>query len=245
MKTLSKILLGIAVVLVAAFGVKNIIDYEIYRKSISSAPFDIVVGLNALLFVLPASIIAAVVLFSERKTRALAICAAVCAAVSVEEFVRQTIVYGFDFFSNLLTASPYIAATSIFAVFVTILVGRNGDKKKISRILFGISGAITVGFVIMCIIMTVSYKWTNSFGEFLQMFFFYGSFFLLPAVITAAAALYLRGNAVLPAVGAAVCTVQIVIMLVLQVLWITILPALIAAAACVILAVLAHKKKEV
>lgn len=245
MKTLSKILLGIAVVLVAAFGVKNVIDYESYRKSTSSAPFDLVVGINALLFVLPAAIIAAVALFSERKTRALAICTAVCAAVSVEEFVRQTIEYGFDLFSNLLMASPYIAATSIFAVFTVILVGRNGDKKRISRILFGISGAITAGFVIMFIIMTVSYKWVNSFGEFFQLFFFYGSFFLLPAVITAAAALYLRGNAVLPAVGAAVCTVLVVLMLVFQVYLIMILPALIAAAACVILAVLAHKKKEV
>lgn len=245
MKTSSKILLGIAVVLVAAFGVKNVTDYEIYRKDISSAPFDLAVGVNALLLALPAAIIAAAALFSERKTRALAICAAVCAAVSVEEFVRQT-TEQFRFPDALLMASPYIAATSIFAVFVMILVGRNGDKKRISRILFGISGAIAAGFVIMCIIMTIANKGRDRFfKELFRVFFFYGIFFLLPAAITAAAALYLRRNTVFLAVGAAVCAAIIALMLILQVLWIMTLPTLITAAVCMILAVLAHKKKEV
>lgn len=233
-KIIPKILLGIAAVLIAAFGVKNVIDYEIYKNSISSAPFDLVVSINALLLVLPAAVIAASALFMEGKTRALAICAAICAAVSVEEFVRQTIPYQFRFPDTLLMVSPYIAATSIFAIFAIILVGKSGDKKRISKILFGISRAITAGFIIMCIIMTIANKGRDSFQEF----FLLAIFLLLPAALLEATALFLRGDTFLLATGAVISALlAILIAFLCEGLPIICLPAVVSALLCALFAV--------
>ena len=106
MKTSSKILLGLAAALLAAFGVKNIINYASYTKTINSAPFDVTVSLNALFFVIPAAILAAVAFFLERKTRVLAICAAIITAVVIEELTRRIAVYHFAAADGLLLASP-------------------------------------------------------------------------------------------------------------------------------------------
>ncbi len=121
MKISSKILLSVSGALLAVFAVKNIIDYSRYTKTVNSAPFDITISLNALFLVVPAAVLAAIALFSERKTRVLAISAAVFAAISIEEIVRQIAVRHFVILDGLLMAIPYIAAAVIFAVFIIVL----------------------------------------------------------------------------------------------------------------------------
>lgn len=120
MKTSSKILVGISAALLAAFAAKNIINYASYVKTINSAPFDVNISINALFLVIPAAVLAAIALFLERKTRIPVICAAIFAAVVIEELMRQIAVYHFSFLDGLLLAIPYIAAAVIFAVFAII-----------------------------------------------------------------------------------------------------------------------------
>lgn len=119
MKTLSKVLLGISAALAVVFGVKTAIDFDSYRHSINSAPF-LGASVNALLFLLPAAVLAAVVLFGERRTRVLAVLASVFTAAAAVEFARQIKVYRFGAADSLLMSSPYFAAAVIFAVFMTI-----------------------------------------------------------------------------------------------------------------------------
>lgn len=242
MKTSSKILLGVSAVLPVVFGVKNVVDYEHYRKYISSAPFDLNISVNALLFLLPAALLAAVVLFSEKKKRVLAICTAVFAAVSVEEFARQMSARsGVE--DSLLLSSPYIAAAVIFAVFTIVLVVKSGGEKAISRLLFCISGAITAGFVIMCIVETVDNSGRDNIMQLFTAYILYGVFFLLPAAIVAETALFMRGKTVLLAVGAAVSVLIVLLLMLLKVLWILSLPAVVSAALCVIFAIKSKRGK--
>lgn len=115
MKISSKILLSVSGALLAVFAVKNIIDYSRYTKTVNSAPFDIRISLNALVLVVPAALLAAIALFSEKKTRVLAICTAVFAAISIEEIVRQITVL-----DGLLLAIPYLASAVIILIMTLI-----------------------------------------------------------------------------------------------------------------------------
>lgn len=120
MKTSSKILVGASAALLAAFAAKNIIDYSRWTKTVNSAPFDDAISVNALFLVLPAVLLAAIAFYRERKTRVLAICAAVFAVISIEETARQITVNRFSLSDGLLLAIPYIAAAAVFAVFAII-----------------------------------------------------------------------------------------------------------------------------
>lgn len=113
MKTSSKILVGVSGALLAAFAVKSFIDYSRYTKTVNSAPFDIRISLNALFLVIPAALLAAIALIFERKTCVLGFLAAVFAAISVEEFIRNFITR-FPFLDSFLLTIPYFAVTGIF-----------------------------------------------------------------------------------------------------------------------------------
>lgn len=246
MKKSSIILLGIAAVLAAAFVVKNVIDYGDYQTHINSAPFDLVVGINALLLVLPAAFLAAIAFSSEKKKHVLMKLAAIFTTAAVEEFVRMKAVRGFVAADSLLMSSPYIAAAAIFAAFMTVLMVKNGGEKTLSRILLSISGAITAGFVIMCIIMTVANKGRDSFTELFTMFFLYAIFFLLPAAILAATALFLRGKTVALVTGAVISALLVVLIVFLSKdLPIIAMPAVVSAALCVIFAVKSKKRGKI
>lgn len=120
MKTSSKIFVGASAALLAAFAAKNIIDYSRYKNTVNSAPFDVAISVNALFLVLPAALLAAIAFYRERKTRVLAICAAVLAVISIEETARQITVNRSSLSDGLLLAIPYIAAAAVFAVFAII-----------------------------------------------------------------------------------------------------------------------------
>lgn len=124
MKISSKVLLGASGALIAAFAVKNVVNYSRYTKTVNSAPFDITISLNALVLVVPAAVLAAIAFFSERNTRVLAISAAVFAAVSVEEFIRHIDFERFIMLDGLLFAIPYLAAAVIFTAFLIVLMVR-------------------------------------------------------------------------------------------------------------------------
>lgn len=118
MKTSSKILLVISLVGLLAFLVKSIVDKANF--SAYHVTFDFNLTVNALLFLFPAALLAAIALFLERKTRVLAICATFFAAFCVEELTRHIAVEHFTAADGLLMAIPYIASAVIFAIFAII-----------------------------------------------------------------------------------------------------------------------------
>lgn len=241
MKASSKVFLGVSGALAVVFGVKTAIDYDSYRHSISSVPF-LGASVNALLFLLPAAVLTAVVLFGERRTRVLAICAAVFAAAAAVEFARQVKVYRFGVADGMLMSSPYFAAAVIFAVFMTICLVKSGGEKTPSMVLLGLSGLITVGFVIACIFEIIDRQSRDNIMQLFAGFFCYALFLLLPAAILAATALFLRGRTVLLIIGAVMSVLVVMLMLVLRVLWIMTVPALVSAAVCVVFAVKSKKR---
>ena len=180
MKISSKILFCIAAALFAAFGIKNIINYASYARTINSAPFDVMISSNALFFVIPAAILAAIALCSERKTRVLAICAAIFAAVVIEELTRRIAVYHFAAADGLLLASPYIAAAVIFAVFVILSEHKNGGK-TLSTALFVISGALFAAFIVMSLNQVIDRRRLDNVMQLVVGLIIYYVIFLIPA----------------------------------------------------------------
>lgn len=185
MKKASKILFGISAVILAAFAVKNNIDYSSYVKTVNSAPFDVAVSVNTLFFVLPAAVLAATALFLERKTRALAICAALFAAISVEELTRHITVNQFTASDSLLMAKPYIAAAVIFAVLLILSEMKSGSGRTLSAALFVISGAITAVFVVMCLNQIIDRRGLDNIMQLFTGLIIYSVIFLIPAAVCA------------------------------------------------------------
>lgn len=240
MKRSSRLLLGISFAGLLAFLVKSIVDKANF--SAYHVTFDFILAVNALLFLLPAAVLAAVAMLKERRRCELVILGIVFGSIAVAVFIQQ-MVNGSAITDCLLIAMPYFSSFAFLTMFAVMLAVKN--EKRLSVVLLCGSGVWVLFFTVACV---VDFFGTGVYDNVMQRvtgFIMYGLFFLLPAAITAAAALYLRRNTVFLAVGAAVCAAIIALMLILQVLWIMTLPALITAAVCVILAVLAHKKNEV
>lgn len=239
MKTSSKILVGVSGALAAAFVVKTFIDRENY--GISSAPFELAVSVNALMLLLPASVFCAAALFSERKFRVMAGFAVSFAAIAVWRFALQ-MSDQMGVSNSLIISSPYIAAAVIFAAFMIVLMVKNGGEKTSARILLGVSGAITVLFVVMCLNQILDRRGIDNIMQLFAGIFFYALFLLPPAAIIAAAALFLRGKTILLIIGAVLNVLLAALMIFLKVLWILTVPALASAAVCTVFAINSKKR---
>lgn len=238
MKRSSKILLGISFAGLLAFLVKSIVD----KKNFAAyhVTFDFNLAVNALLFLFLAVVLAAVAMFKERKKRELVILAAVFGAISAAVFIQQ-MVNGSAITDSLLIAMPYFLSFAFSTMFAVMLAVKN--EKRLSVALLCGSGVSVLFFIVACVVDSFSAGVYDNVMQRVTGYIMYGLFYLLPAAIMAAAALYFRRNTVLLAVGAAVCAAIIALMLILRVLWIMTLPALITAAVCVVLSVLAYKKR--
>ncbi len=133
------ILFGASAALCAVFVIKTCVDYNKYVHTVNSAPFILWVVVNALCFVTSAAVLAAVGLFLLRKTKILALCAALCGAlaVGVYGYVIARILEGsvsggiYRIGDALLDGLPYtipfVLAGAVFLIFA--LVSRNLQKK--------------------------------------------------------------------------------------------------------------------
>lgn len=240
MKTSSKILLGISLAGLLAFLAKSIVDKENFTAY--HVTFDFALAVNALLFLFPAAFLASVAMFKEQKRRELVILAALFGSISAAVFIRQ-MVSSSAITDSLLIAMPYFLSFAFSTMFAVMLAVKN--EKRLSVVLLCGSGVSALFFTVACVVDFFSAGVYDNIMQRVTGLIMYGLFFLLPAAIMAAAALYLRRNTVFLAVGAAVCAAIIAFMLILRVLWIMTLPALITAAVCVILAVLANKKRGI
>lgn len=138
--TTAKILFGASAAFCAVFVIKTCVDYDMYVHTVNSAPFILQVAVNALFFVTLAAILAAVGLFLLRKTKILAVCAAVCGVLAagvygyfiIARVIDGTLSGGADRIGNVLLGGlpytiPFVLAGAAFLIFA--LVSRNLQKK--------------------------------------------------------------------------------------------------------------------
>ncbi len=135
-KIAAKILLGISAALCVRFAVKICVDHNIYSHTINSAPFIVVIALDALYFIAPAAALAAVALFLMQKTKALAVCAISFGALAAGFIGYYIIAYrqggriGDILPDSLLLAMPFVFSGIVFLIFT--LISRYSQKKALS-----------------------------------------------------------------------------------------------------------------
>lgn len=114
---------------------------------------------------------------------------------------------------------------------------------KSSKLLLGISGALIIVFVVMCADQTLNRN-KYAIDNVLQLFagyIFFAVYFVVPAGILAACALFPRKNPILLIFGALISAFIAAFVFLVGSLWIFAVPAVFSAAVCVILAI---KRKQ-
>lgn len=116
---ISRLLLGVSGALMAGFAVKSIIDNIGYSHSGNGAPFVLHLAVNAVIFIIPASLAASIGLYINGRTRLLSVFAAILAGAAVLTVIISMILKN-ALIDSIIYAVPLLISALICGVFTAV-----------------------------------------------------------------------------------------------------------------------------